>query len=312
MLTFRTGRTTLALHDVYVVDEIFPAYEIHLFIGPSGAGKTTYLFQFLQAWAAGEKIFGYQARPQPYVYISCDRSSRNVRRTLARVGVKKEIPMVSAVDECMSRDINTILKFARAKFPDARVFFIEGLGSLVPGGKLNDYKVVADFLLNLANYCNKEEVTIFGVGHASKTKENERILNPRERILGSVAWAAYSETIFFFEPVDAENPECSLRRLHVLPRNAKQQTFDFDFSTGLLVQYERKAKEAGPNRLKHFIFALPIGSEFSLEEAKAAAGASSQYVHRVLGELRDQGAIKRLGPGRYLFNPPPNLNTFVA
>ena len=294
--------------DVHVVDEIFPAYEVHLFVGPSGAGKTTYLFQFIKAWSAGEKIFGYQSHPQPYVYISCDRSKRNIQRTFKRIGLPAEqIPTISVIDEPVSRDIMSILKFARDRYPEAKVLFIEGLASLVPGGRLIDYKVVSDFLVALAQYCNLNEVTIFGVGHSTKTKKGEEYLNPRERVIGSVAWAGFSETIFFFEPLEPDNPECALRRLHVLPRNAKQQTFDFDFSSGLLVPIAKVEKEKEPptHRINLFLSAIPAGGEFDVSELRDFVGkVHKSYLFRMLAEFQDRGLVKRIGVGRYRHTPP--------
>lgn len=36
--------------DEFIIDSILPKYELHLIGGPPGAGKTTWLFQFIEDW----------------------------------------------------------------------------------------------------------------------------------------------------------------------------------------------------------------------------------------------------------------------
>src|SRR4030095_5534108 len=61
--------------------------------------------------------------------------------------------------------------------------------------------------------------------------------NPRQRIAGSVAWAAYSETILLLEPIKPENSNDHRRTLWVLPRNAAEFTMDYTFNDkGQLVE----------------------------------------------------------------------------
>src|SRR4030095_11825091 len=85
--------------------------------------------------------------------------------------------------------------------------------------------------------CEQYNTTIIGILHSTKTKENERYLNPRQRIAGSVAWAAYSETILLLEPIKPENSNDHRRTLWVLPRNAAEFTVDYTFNeNGQLVE----------------------------------------------------------------------------
>jgi hypothetical protein len=95
-------------------------------------------------------------------------------------------------------------------------------------GATNDYRSVADFLANLTSLCVREDITIIGVMHSPKMKEDEAYGNPRQRISGSVAWAAYCETVVLVEPVSPDDPN-SPRRLLILPRNisAVEKTLKF-------------------------------------------------------------------------------------
>jgi hypothetical protein len=146
-----------------------------------------------------------------------------------------EIPRFDAYRDLTLQTINRVLCAVKEAHPDARLYVIEGIAGKVPGYKLNDYGEVAKFITEIAVWCESEDVTVLGVVHAAKTKANEQYENPRQKLLGSVAWAAFSETIIGFEPVEAKNPDCKLRRLYLLPRNEAEQTFDLEMQDGILV-----------------------------------------------------------------------------
>jgi hypothetical protein len=107
--------------------------------------------------------------------------------------------------------------------PAARVIFIDGFATLMDDpSKLSDYGTVAPFLINVARICKRMKITIVAVVHSAKTKEGEQFLNPRQRVLGSVAWAGFAETIVVIEPTKPEDVENQERRVMMLPRNWKE------------------------------------------------------------------------------------------
>src|SRR5690242_1448332 len=70
-----------------LIDRILPVHEVHILGGPSGAGKTRWLFQMLQEWKAGNSVLGYASNPVPYAYVSTDRSRESVKRTCEDLGI---------------------------------------------------------------------------------------------------------------------------------------------------------------------------------------------------------------------------------
>src|SRR4051794_13985196 len=56
----------------HVIDGLMPVREVHLLGGPSGAGKTTWLMDFLEKWQKEEDIFGHKSHPAAFVYIAGD------------------------------------------------------------------------------------------------------------------------------------------------------------------------------------------------------------------------------------------------
>lgn len=290
--------------------------------GPSGSGKSRWLFQFLRSWSRGEPIFNYPSYPVPFRYISLDRSERSILRTLKKMNIpEEEIPRFNVYDDPTLESINQICCKVKECHPEAKLYVMEGIAGKVPGHKVNDYGEVAKFLTSLAHWCESEDVTIIGVVHAAKTKANETYENPRQRLLGSVAWAAFSETIIGFEPVEAKNPECKLRRLYLLPRNEAEQTFDLEMQDGILLPATaetlamQKQGKRGPKaeKLQTAIEDIQIYlrqdriKETSLTEITAAiSDTAPTTLRRAIGVLVEGGFLRPRKKGVYTVISPFN------
>lgn len=292
------GGFRLTTSQEYIIQDILAVKEVSLFGGPSGASKTTLVWQIIVNWSAGESVFGHASYPLPYAYISVDRSERSVRRTLRRMEINTEaVPIMSAVDMSLTT-LEGVLKAASGRFPGARVFFIDGFASLTPEGKINDYNTVAAFLASATRNCEKYNITIVGIVHAAKTRENEKYLNARQRILGSVAWAGFSDTIFYIEPTDAENATCGMRKFEILPRNAKNEVFELELtSNGTLIPSTRKVES--DSEAAEYIASLAPESEFSFEDFLFATGASRSWAHKMVAKYAASGVVRKLRKGVY-------------
>ena len=225
----------------FVIEDIFPVGEIHLIAGASGAGKTTWLIKLIESWMHGNSVFGHKSHSRPFVYISGDRSDAGIRRTFNRVGVDyKKIPIYSLKPADRTLSFVDVLKKLKAIQPDLEVFFVEGIAARVPNGKLNDYNIVSNFLLDLQDFCAQNGATVIGVIHTAKTKEGESYQDPRQKALGSVGWAGYSETIVLVETTEADRPDLQTRRITILPRNFKAEIFQLEFGAeGHLVEIKK-------------------------------------------------------------------------
>jgi hypothetical protein len=62
---------------------------------------------------------------------------------------------------------------------------------------------------------------------------NEGYANPRQRILGSVAWGAFADTLFNLEPLSPNDPDQTQRRLFIGPRNHKEHHITLEYQNGL-------------------------------------------------------------------------------
>lgn len=288
--------------DDYVIPDIMPSCELHLIGGPSGSGKTTLSFQLMQIMQGGGEWLGKQIAPQPSVYIACDRSSRATSRTMSRVGIKLDfVPVYGLADSPSIIDLVSYLSKVMKEHPETKLIWIDGLASETPEGKINDYKVVAGFLKRLTLFATKNDVTLIGLVHATKCREGERLLNPRQRILGSVAWASYSDTIVIVEPEDPENPADDKRIVMVCPRNAPglKQTYRFD-AAGRLVECV-----SAQEQIQQFVLdsRFPnVGETFTTKDAvqwAKEANQSDATAERRLKTHLEDGAVERVGRGVY-------------
>lgn len=204
----------------YIIEDVLPTKGVHLLAGPSGAGKTTLAFQLLEAVATGQPWLGHATKKMKVAYISADRASISVWETLDRMEL--DIEVFSLVDEQMEKASLTdvIIPRLTAKFggrPD--LIYIDGFTSMCPGGQMNNYMDVALWLAALQRYVQKIGTTILGAVHTAKVREGEEIKNVRQKVLGSVSWAGYSETVIIVEPSDSTDVENNKRVVYICPRN---------------------------------------------------------------------------------------------
>lgn len=292
----------------WLVDSIIPANEFHIIAGPSGAGKTTWAAQFLKSWQQGEAVFGHRSYPIPFVYVACDRGAADIEETLTRVGIdldSGEFPYYSLLDSDLPiNSIGELLSFVRKAIPEVKVLVIDGLAMLAPGGSHSmDYVSVSKFVRGLSRLCHKEEITLIAIMHSPKTKEKDRYSNPRQRILGSVAWAAISNCVILIEP-DEENPTGSLRKLYLLPRNAPEEVFDMQLDKdGLLVPAKSVAAGESMDLWLELQEATSSGRTFTTSEVIEAGdgvGLSERAVKYWLRQAQDAGRITKVEHGKYI------------
>lgn len=272
----------------FLIEGILPAREVHLLGGSSGSGKTTFLFQILADWQEGLPVLGHDSHPVPYAYISIDRSRTSVTRTLERIGLQDRITRVICREDLpVHVSLATVLERARELLPDSQVFFIEGFQTLV-GDKGNSYTPVAALLQATTTYCANENITIVGVCHSPKLRLEEGFQHPREIILGSVAWAAFSDTVITLNL----NEQTGIITVSVLPRNAASEQHEFVFSppNGVLIPPANNPKAL----LIIVVVALPIGEDVTRQQVIEWArnlGASESTAERVIRELLDEGEL---------------------
>ena len=286
----------------YLVDSIFKAGKVHLLGGPSGSGKSTWLLETIATeWSKGKPVLGYQSHPAPWVYISADRSTDSVLETMERIGIpESDVRIYSMTDSHSLLDISAAIRKCLELEPKPELVVIEGLASLMKGSH-NNYQHVARFLQSLGLICVEFNITIIGVVHSTKCKQGEEFLNPRQRVLGSVAWAAYSETMLLLEPVGLEqNGTSPQRRLYVLPRQAKEFTVDMIVDDQGRLRPAPSAEDDLSEALSYaYLQSIKPNGEFTTADFMAHIGIPERSAKRLLSQLLETGQIQKSSWGRY-------------
>lgn len=286
----------------FLIDPILPTGEIHLFGGPSGAGKTTLEFQMLNDWQSGRPVFGMPSHPCEWAYLSADRGLETTYATIRRTGVKFDDRHIHSLieDSRYGSSLLGITNWIDAYMKGGGYLILDGMLSLV-GNEMNNYSEVKNLLIDLRRNCRKRGVTVKGLVHTSKMREDSVIMNPRQRIAGSVAWAGFSETVMLIEPTsykDSTMMDC--RTFYILPRNAPEMRFSLMFdSTGRLVEVE---ESLGATIMDFQLAKLKPGEVFATKTAStwaAEKGLTRRTAERWLTRMEDEGKIEKVDTGRW-------------
>lgn len=96
---------------------------------------------------------------------------------------------------------------------------------LLAGDGTGRYTSVARTLKKAARLCSQHGLTIIGICHSPKMKIDESFQHPREMLLGSVSWGAYSDTVITLNLDEMTG----IIHVHVMPRNAASEKHELRF-----------------------------------------------------------------------------------
>ena len=198
----------------YVIENMAPIGRASLLVGPSGSSKTTLALQWIESWLNGEQILDKPVRrplvhietecserachdkthyaPGTVLYLAADRGKGDTEETLDRV-LGPNNPLLTNPDSGFEWDsmLDSVLNinhlYERIR-PHHKVVFIEGVASLIDGGRINDHGIVSNFLKRASDAAGIHNVAMILSVHSPKMKLGEEYRDPRNRILGSVAW----------------------------------------------------------------------------------------------------------------------------
>lgn len=209
----------------FIVDDILPTGYVHLIAGPVGMGKTTLLIQLFEVLEHGGEWLGCRAHQTSLLYIAADRSKKETRETIARMGSKIEFEMHALKDSLASMQVLPSLdEILQRHTKPGQLVVIEPLAFFLQDGKGGmgnevNRQHVSHFLVKTEMAAQRAQVTILGSMHTSKAKIGEQYPIARERVSGSTAWGAFSSTMIMVEPDNPKDPTDPLRNVTVLPRN---------------------------------------------------------------------------------------------
>lgn len=293
----------------FVVDGIFPRNLIHLIAAPVGTGKTTLFMQQIDAMQRGQLFLGKQSYPSRVVYITADRGAQETAATLKRLGLPDvQLRLVSLKDmsgptvpylevlldqHCVRGDLVIVEPF--------NFFLRDGQNRGV--GDINNFGHVSHFLLRVGKKVEELGITIEGSLHSSKAKHGSEYMVAREKVLGSVAWTAFTATTIVIEPANPTVVDDPGRTIHVLPRDIRPFTLDYivEPTHGLLIP---TAVKPFKSRLDELLEAHegPFTTE-DIERWMEEANVSLRTTTRWLKQKIEDGYVERIDRGIYRKRP---------
>jgi RecA-family ATPase len=189
-------RKQLEENDYYIVSPIFPCGALHLVTGDSGMGKSSFLLPVLYDWSLGNAVLGGMvSHPCEWVYISMDRSLRDLNRTLRRIGLGDwDIPAYPIEELCNIEENTTNLiaptiEHIVKQFPNAKLFVLEGLQTILPNTSRgqNQNKAESLWMLQLRSTVLNRGITIIATEHIPKGNDSGPARSKRNKALGSAA-----------------------------------------------------------------------------------------------------------------------------
>jgi RecA-family ATPase len=220
----------------FIVDKIFPTGRIHLIFGPDSSDKTILMLQILRDWLRSEPIFDHPSFPAKYCWISCERESAGLRDSMLALGMTPsetyhysllELDRASADVSNLTIDTAVLQAQRQAQQQHGLVLFIDGLHTLCEG-KIIDTRDVSRFLERVGYLIRRNHMTIIATVASPKSRPEDSTAPPRERFLGSGAWASMTDTKILIEPVNAANAMDAARKITVLPSLLYPQIFRYE------------------------------------------------------------------------------------
>jgi hypothetical protein len=213
-------------------DGWLPLGSVSLIGAPSGAGKSTTMYQLLRTQACKGAFFGHETYGRTFSVMGIDRGKPAHRRTMRRMHLHFDAipfdPLRTAYDIAAVQQIVTKLE---ARTPVPQVLFIEGVDMLV--SENNDMRCISWFMDLLGEVAARFHIAIVGSLGSPKIKMGHGYAAKRDNLLGSQAWARKCETVLNLQfPKDDDTK--GQRLLFILPRNGPVETFTLGFVNGNL------------------------------------------------------------------------------
>jgi hypothetical protein len=280
---------------------------VNLLAGASGVGKTCLITALLAQLRVGDTIFGHTTNPPVSIgYICADRGGETAQYWLDKAGspqiefyslsddpaflpakLRNKAQLVAILDSCL----------ALLKLPPGSLVVIDPV-ALFMGGNLNDYQVCAIAMIEIRRLCTKRGLTLIGLAHAGKQKNDRKDQYRRlqDRILGSSALLGYGDTQMYLASPEETGEKFYTFLWH--PHSAPPEVFPLDRDEeGRFVYWAGSSAAA----IEGLIFAsIPEdGSCVTWEFLLAVTNAPKTTLHRRLMQLLGDGLIERPVLGQY-------------
>ena len=209
----------------YIINKLIPANEVSLIYGAPGVGKTRYLFELCHYFLEGKPLDlggqSFQVQQLNIGYASYDRSTAAAEELLIAYDLIDKIQWKS-FRNIHSPDPYTAepmpLDRLITQFKGCELIIVDGMGMLMSDP--NKYNVVSRFLRYAGTVCELHNFTMLGNLHAGKERTDSKILNPRQKSLGSTAFSGTTECQIYMGQPNQSDPLDPNRIIQWMPHTS--------------------------------------------------------------------------------------------
>jgi hypothetical protein len=294
-------------------DGWLPFGRVSLCIGSSGAGKTTWLLDFIKKLDGVQTVYGRKTMNVQTAIVSYDRSRSDLVETCRSMRINPnslnffdvkgdwwKFSTAEVLRRLRTGDFEGLTltdeakEYLTSRFEDTQLFIVEGIDMKVPNGKIADNGVVGTYLQEIAEVAVQYDFAVLGVTGSPKMKPDDRYTATRDLAIGASAWGRKCHTIISIVSKDADNPDESTRILTVLPRTGAPEKHELAWEHGRLIEVETKKQPSKVDAIIGYIESTyAIGQRFAPADLKKA---NSEWKNQTI-----QDALKkmcsRLGKG---------------
>jgi RecA-family ATPase len=226
---------------------VIPFGSLCLFAAAAGAGKTIFQTEWIGRWLTGRPICGKKTNcPTGFYYLAADRDWSTYAQAFQCAGVPEDkiVKYVLAEDSKQNpldwgkeSPLNFLHRCIEILKPiPGSILFIDPMAPLFVLGDQNRARDVAISMHFIRRMARQYNITIICNANVVKAKTDTEHKRPQDRIVGSGAFIAYTDTQIYL--VEGEGPD-DPRTLGWTPRRgrAEEWQFEFDQETKLFVPF---------------------------------------------------------------------------
>lgn len=290
------------------IPDIIPFGSICMLAGASGVGKTALLSEWAKRFIDGRQICHRTTNaPTGIGIIVGDRRWKDHRKWFVKAGFPYIANYSFRDDHSFNWDTGFITRaqcastfrrcLDRMGAQPGWIIILDPLALFIPGN-LNDYKTCAAGIGSLDKVILERQITVLGLAHMGKQKGNadDRYTRPQDRILGSTALLAFSDTPMYLLGPDIDDNREEYE-FGWIPHHSPQEQFLFKRNDkGLFVPVYRTPKDI--EDVTKVLELIPAGEDgIATKELESLAfehlGMSRPTVQRRLQLLDQMGQITR-------------------
>lgn len=270
-----------------------PRGDVHLIGGPSGASKTTFMVDLLEAQAKRESYLSHSTYGLPYLIIMADRGTFAHLRTANRMRFDPEaIPIGFMPSVTGAAALREILREIEKRDVLPAVVFVEGADMLAENA--SKMEMVVPFVDGLQKIAAHYHIAIICSVGSPKMRKGEGYVSKRDGIFGTVAWSRKTETIMVLQYIEGDDMDAR-RTLSVLLRNGPSEKYDMKLENGRLMQVFKDSTKIVSR--PYMLWFRTQTSWFTAEDAKEGLKVSRATADRYVAHAYTKGYLKmKKGP----------------